>query len=566
MGRPTIGDRAAHSDEQLIQCPVQQQHVWCYDCCWGYLRQNPSEILAEGLWGEGCPHCRQVEQCPCALSRADADLLLSQIPADVWGRGGVLSDQLSVAVRWAQKVRRQAALPAGLRRGGAGRQRLEHCNIRADGEAAEFHEKTILGRHPVVVSGIHLQLNRELWCEGNLQRKAGAAPVVVRRLCVDPKDDSVFAILSDHPSTLEQYLSLSGCQTPEYPVDDFDVGKAEKHGLRITTYLKDFFFRDLYPEWVVDMEKNIPQYIKTWDCSELLPAQVRPETLMAFIGNHQSRTPMHVDKLGTIAYNLCVSGGGCKEWWFIHHEDTPLLERIIKYRGGNLWHDNFWVDPKDLESSGIRHYFVQQRIGDLVIVPPGVPHQVRNRGTSLAVAANIVHTGTVAISYDILKRYRREHVPSVYRLKAQIYCALRDVVSHPSRYPNVLRSPELDWFRTLLTTFKSTLEEEHLPERLLPLFQLSACPDEVPFLRTCDCCFTDIFNRYLHCEFCGSIDEPGSDSCVQCFLANKGGFHEHPLALFETYSLDHLQQLVNQADVLLSSAPTVDLCSSSTSC
>jgi hypothetical protein len=40
--------------------------------------------------------------------------------------------------------------------------------------------------------------------------------------------------------------------------------------------------------------------------------------------------------------------------------------------------DDFWLDPSVLPVSGLRYWTAEQTLGDLIIVPPLVPHQVLN--------------------------------------------------------------------------------------------------------------------------------------------------------------------------------------------
>jgi hypothetical protein len=65
-----------------------------------------------------------------------------------------------------------------------------------------------------------------------------------------------------------------------------------------------------------------------------------------------------------------------KHWWLVHHEDTPKLARAALLYGGNLYNDKTWMSPTYLASLGIRVWHCTQRVGDLIVVPPMVPHQV----------------------------------------------------------------------------------------------------------------------------------------------------------------------------------------------
>ena len=114
------------------------------------------------------------------------------------------------------------------------------------------------------------------------------------------------------------------------------------------------------------------------------------------MGNTGSRTPLHVDKLATVAFNVHVCGEGVKKWWLVAHSEVETLEKIIEENGGNLYKDAYWMSPSELESTGMKMWYHTQEKGDMVIVPPSVPHTVINEGGfSCAVAANVMHENVV---------------------------------------------------------------------------------------------------------------------------------------------------------------------------
>jgi hypothetical protein len=76
------------------------------------------------------------------------------------------------------------------------------------------------------------------------------------------------------------------------------------------------------------------------------------------MGNTGSRTPLHVDKLATVAFNVHVGGNGVKKWWFVDTSEIENLEKLIEENGGNLYKDSFWMSPSELEATGtFRGYF-----------------------------------------------------------------------------------------------------------------------------------------------------------------------------------------------------------------
>lgn len=92
-----------------------------------------------------------------------------------------------------------------------------------------------------------------------------------------------------------------------------------------------------------------------------------------------TRTPLHVDKIASVAFNLLAIGEGTKEWWLLDHSAIPQLEGELKKHGGTLWKDKFWMAPYELELTGIPMWYHEQKKGEMVIVPPSVPHTVINK-------------------------------------------------------------------------------------------------------------------------------------------------------------------------------------------
>ncbi len=50
-------------------------------------------------------------------------------------------------------------------------------------------------------------------------------------------------------------------------------------------------------------------------------------------------------------------------------------------KGGALYKENFWTDPKLLSESGCDIWSYEQKLGDCIIVPPQIPHTVLNKVT-----------------------------------------------------------------------------------------------------------------------------------------------------------------------------------------
>lgn len=85
-----------------------------------------------------------------------------------------------------------------------------------------------------------------------------------------------------------------------------------------------------------------------------------------------------MDKIASIAFNLHAFGEGTKLWWLVNSDSRDALQDVLASHKGSLHKDNFWLAPGELEATGLPMWFVEQRAGELVIVPPLVPHMVLN--------------------------------------------------------------------------------------------------------------------------------------------------------------------------------------------
>lgn len=112
---------------------------------------------------------------------------------------------------------------------------------------------------------------------------------------------------------------------------------------------------------------------------------------MGYIGSALTRTPLHTDKVATVAFNLQVFGTGTKKWWLIDSKEIHNLARKVPFFTGNdvtntivntvahhLPEDKVWVAPEELVATGLHMWYHEQKEGHLMLVPPNSPHQVMN--------------------------------------------------------------------------------------------------------------------------------------------------------------------------------------------
>lgn len=386
------------------------------------------------------------------------------------------------------------------------------------------------------------------WSTEFLKQNYGNVDLSVRYQGIDATDLSAFTVLKDQRKKLGWYFTY--VEEPDFENDpDFEWGNARFCTSNdVVMYAKDFCFGERIQEWKDAFLPILPEFLAPGASDDIIgsiPEAARPMVLMAYMGSTGTRTPIHIDKLNSIAFNLHSFGDGSKRWWMVNHEDTPTLREFLSQNGRALHSDDCWVNPHDLRSLPIRLWEFDQKQGDMVIVPPGVPHEVFNwKGLSVALAANVINESSILLSWESEKANRDLRINSVYKFKAAVYSGiLREI-------ENAKMQEKVD--RNRLVQFIPVLEDIIVEEETLEGVNVAVIKDRdaVPHRRTCDVCKVDIFNRRFHCPECGLDPDEGYDLCVQCY-DKKVTSHPHKMALVERFTLDHLRAVLAEAKQLM---------------
>ena len=238
-------------------------------------------------------------------------------------------------------------------------------------------------------------------------------------------------------------------------------------------------------------------------------------------------------------------------------------------------------DPEFLRRSGLRLWEFDQELGDLVIVPPGVPHEVLNvvrfahtrtstvptssyltyaqgKGLSFAVAANIISTSFLMMCWRSEQRNRTLCTRSIYRLKTAVFYGVtietERLVMATTSFNGVIGEQHHKSYTRLLQmlpVFREIVSEEELPQDMMQKPPIVRDNDQHPFRRTCDDCQADIFNRRFHCDYCGAIGDDGWDLCIQCYTTSSKTPHRHAMLLVELIPLVELYELLQRAQETL---------------
>ena len=123
-----------------------------------------------------------------------------------------------------------------------------------------------------------------------------------------------------------------------------------------------------------------PPHFSCW--SDLLPGEVRPCWKWLYLGPARSGSEMHIDFMGTSAWNVVFVGE--KAWRFY-----PPRETTHVYSGQvNAFRADLNRFPSFSQAEGLS---CVQGPGDIVFTPPNWWHQVRNESCTLALTENFIN-------------------------------------------------------------------------------------------------------------------------------------------------------------------------------
>lgn len=117
--------------------------------------------------------------------------------------------------------------------------------------------------------------------------------------------------------------------------------------------------------------------------NDLNRSQESVESLMCYLGTEDSFTPCHKDLCASSGQNImCYTEEGGSSFWFMTASaDAP---KAGEYFQSHLKLELDWEDHaatiEEFSRATFRVYVAEQKLGDLVLVPPRSCHQVVNHG------------------------------------------------------------------------------------------------------------------------------------------------------------------------------------------
>lgn len=442
-------------------------------------------------------------------------------------------------------------------------QRVSRNQLRNLG-AQEFEKlvlmHVIIGGKPLVIEGFDAVLPKWLFSPDWLEKK------------YDKKEERVRDIVSqsDVPMTTGHYLRSLKQLTNQWTPTNFRDERRQR------LYLKDI---DCPPEWHDALQKILNPVLfylnstltrtgaksqvpdESWepetdaasagDLMSSLPREMRAENLMCYIGHEGTYTPAHREMCASLGQNIMVEASGDEHgeksgssiWFMTESKDRAVVrEYFLSMLGHDIEIEKHFAQVNAWKKAPFDVYIVEQRVGDLILIPPLAAHQVWNRGTrTMKVAWNRTTVETLELALqEALPKARLVCRDEQYKNKAIVYYTLqiyyqrlRLLEDHTAKTQlgfidlgrdamrNLVRARQLAAdFKKLFILFTQILIDEVFASKEKDV-------EFVPFdsCITCSYCRSNIFNRFLTCRHCVRAlvngDEDTYDVCMECYAMGR---------------------------------------------
>ncbi|THU87247.1 hypothetical protein K435DRAFT_821948 [Dendrothele bispora CBS 962.96] len=168
---------------------------------------------------------------------------------------------------------------------------------------------------------------------------------------------------------------------------------------------------------IPDNEENLLQ---------ALPQKSAVETLMCYLGIGDTFTPSHKDLCASSGHNImCYTEKDGSAFWFMTKgSDSRKVSDFFRTKlKQELDHETHVTTLEEFSKAPFDIYVAEQKLGDLVLVPPRSCHQVVNYGgiTIKVSWSRMTFNGLTTAFYHELPLYRRVCRPETYRVKSTFY-------------------------------------------------------------------------------------------------------------------------------------------------
>ena len=274
------------------------------------------------------------------------------------------------------------------------------------------------------------------------------------------------------------------------------------------------------------------------DLMSCLPPAMRAENLMCYIGHEGTYTPAHQEMCASLGHNIMVEASedshangrptrqGSSIWLMTQSDERDVVrEYWLSTLGHDIGLEDHFAQLNAWRGAPFSTFVVEQRPGDLILIPPLAAHQVWNRGTrTIKVAWNRTTVDTLKMAMmEALPHARMVCRDEQYKNKAIIYHSLEwysELLQHAPGmgHPEVAQLSRS--FEKLFRLFTDILWSECFSEKL-------PAEEDVELIEfdgsvTCSYCRCNIFNRFLTCPWCcGPQGADAYDICMDCYVLGR---------------------------------------------
>lgn len=205
------------------------------------------------------------------------------------------------------------------------------------------------------------------------------------------------------------------------------------------------------------------------------------------------------------------------------------------------WHN---LASEDMLKADFPLYVYDQRVGDLVVLPPATAHQIWNPSVlSTKLVWNILHPLSLEVGIEhVQPPFNRLCHPDVARTNLSLACAMLSLIQENQNISTPLPlPPDLPLLSRL---FRQLIHDENIDSPLATPISLVTLGTGV--IATCNFCSTAIWNRHVRCKVCTDFD-----LCLPCYLNGRSCEHPQSYTWAELVVPEQCNRVLNRAREIL---------------
>lgn len=203
------------------------------------------------------------------------------------------------------------------------------------------------------------------------------------------------------------------------------------------------------------------------------------------------------------------------------------------------WHN---LGADEMRQADFPLYVYDQKVGDLVVLPPATAHQIWNPSTlSTKLVWNILHPLSLEVGIQhVQPPFNRLCHPDVARTNLSLACAMLSLIqdNKSNNSGSVQLPPDLPLLSRL---FRQMVHDEGIesPPLAAPMSLVTLGQGVIA---TCNFCSTAIWNRHVRCTVCTDFD-----LCLLCYLNGRSCEHATSYAWAELVTSDQCNRVLARA-------------------